>query len=97
MRLARVKAGGNENSCPDDPCRTPVLRVFAPQLRGGAAGALGERLQFEPDDLGVDLNATREGSKAAIYSSDDVLASNQVGKIQDTVGNEFRMLYRVDG
>ena len=42
------------------------LRRLRPQLRRRAAGAFGERLHLEPDDLGVDLNAAGKGAEAAV-------------------------------
>jgi hypothetical protein len=63
-------------------------------MLGRAAGALGERLQFEPNNLGIDLNAAREGSKPQSTPAMTFSRPTKLDKIQDTVDDEFRMLHR---
>ncbi|MGB7035302.1 MAG: autotransporter outer membrane beta-barrel domain-containing protein, partial [Xanthobacteraceae bacterium] len=72
------------------------LSRLGPKLRRSAARAFGERLQFEPDDLAVDLNAAGKGAETAIHPGDDVFAPNRTGEVQDAVGDDFRMLHRID-
>ena len=53
-------------------------------------------MQFEPDDLGIDLNAAGEGAETAIDAGDDVFTPDRIGEIEDAVGDKFLMLHGVD-
>ena len=51
----------------------------APEARGGEAGALDQRAELAPDDLGLDRAVAGEGLEAAIDARDHPLAPHDVG------------------
>src|SRR5258706_15218328 len=53
---------------------TGTRAELAPQFPAREAGAVGERLQFDPDDAGVHLAGRGETGEAAIGAGDDILA-----------------------
>src|SRR6266404_5417811 len=66
--------------------------ALAPQLPAGEAGAVGERLQFDPDDAGVHLAGRGEAGEAAIHAGDDILAPDRLREAADALSDHLRML-----
>src|SRR5437868_9970229 len=53
---------------------TGTCAALAPQLPAREASAVGQRLQFDPDDAGMNLAGRSEARKATIGAGDDILA-----------------------
>ncbi len=58
-----------------------------PQLASGERCTLGECFELGPGDVGMDAAA-----ETAIGRGDDPLATDQIGKTQNTVGDQLGML-----
>src|SRR4030088_1419504 len=60
--------------------------------------ALPQRLEFLPDDCGVNLGAVeRLRRKSAVCPGHDVFAADELGKAHNAFGNQLRMLDDVAG
>src|SRR5690606_3086011 len=64
---------------------------LCPQALSGDAGALHQRVQLGPGDLGVPY----PGAEAAVCARDDVLPADDGGVALDAVGDELRRLDEV--
>src|SRR6185369_9799641 len=73
------------------------LSRLRPELFARPPRAFGERSELHPDNLGIDLHPSGEGAKAAVDAGDDIVPADHAGEIDDTVGDYFGMLHRVDG
>src|SRR5262245_41789636 len=76
--------------------RTRAL-ASSPQLLRRQPGALGERGELHPHDLGIDLQPAGEGAEAAVDAGDDVLATDHARILHDAVRHQLGMLDEVRG
>src|SRR5580692_12565400 len=75
----------------------PRMAASTPQLLRRQFGAVGERLELDPDDAGVDLAGRGEAGEAAIGAGGDVLAPDRLREAADPLGDQFGMLDDVRG
>src|SRR5258707_585601 len=66
--------------------------ALAPQFLARQPGAVGERLQFDPDDAGMNLAGRSEAREAAIGAGDDIVAPDRPGEAADPLGDQFGVL-----
>ena len=64
----------------------------APELAAGQRGPLRQRLELRPGDLRMDAAA-----QPAIGRGDDPLPADEIGKAQDALGDQLRVLDHVGG
>src|SRR6266851_379698 len=68
------------------------LHALPPELLAGKRGALGQRLELGPGDVGVD-----PATQPAVARGDDTLAADQAGETADALGHQLGMLDDVGG
>ena len=72
-------------------------QALTPKLLGRQPGAVGEGLELDPDDAGVDFAGRSETGEAAIGAGDDVLAPDCAGEAADPLGDQLGVLDDVRG
>jgi hypothetical protein len=71
---------------------TTFDRHLSPKLLRGETNAFNESREFRPDNRGLDVRGHCEGGESAIRTSNYVLPSYTLGKTNDAVSNDLRML-----
>src|SRR5215510_11912575 len=65
-----------------------------PQLGACQSGSLRQRRELEPGHAGMGIVEPQgRGGEAAVGSSDDVLASDDLGEPRNSFGDQFRVLH----
>src|SRR5580698_8974637 len=80
-RPSRKRASSSRGSLAPMPKSLAMLRSapLAPQFLRGDPRAVAERLEFRPDDGGMDFLRAGKGGEAAVGAGDDVVAADHVG------------------
>src|SRR5918998_1299671 len=65
------------------------LRCLLPQLGAGEPGAVGQRLQLDPDDARVNLAGRGEACETAIGAGNYVLAPDRLREAADALGDQL--------
>ena len=68
-----------------------VTGLVLPKAGRGHGRALGQGFEFHPDDIAIHLQAPGEGAEAAIDTGDDVFAADDLGILDDAVGDKLGM------
>src|SRR3981189_2742996 len=66
--------------------------ALAPQFLAREAGAIGERLQLDPDDARMHFASRSEAGETAIGAGDDIVAPDRLREAADALGDQFRVL-----
>src|SRR5438067_5053441 len=69
-----------------------MCAALAPQFPAREAGAVGQRLQFDPDDTGMHLTGRCEAGEAAIGAGDDIVAPDRLREAADALSDHLRVL-----
>jgi hypothetical protein len=90
--LARHEGGSD--LCTVARGREDVVQISS-QFLGGEPDPFGQRLELEPDDVGVHLDSAGEGAKTAIDPGQHVFSPDHVRVSGNALSHQFRVLDEV--
>src|SRR4051794_586172 len=92
MPAPMMMASWSSATCGADIWSPDPLYASTPKLATGQRGALRQRLQLGPGDIGMDTPA-----KATVGRGDHPLAAHDVGEAQDPLRHQLRVLDDIGG